>query len=84
MRFLHDLTFQQEMQFAFQRIARFPHHFVENVCASCGKHDHEIIGGGCVKAFDSHKLTLKVLQLQNLLTKGDLVELEKSLIGGRS
>lgn len=72
--------FQRDAEFIHQRIARFPHHFSNNVCSVCGKHENELIGGGCCKAFAQHKLMLKSLQQQKVLPPGDLVELEKSLM----
>lgn len=72
--------FQRDAAFIHQRIARFPHHFTKNVCDVCGKHENELIGGGCCKAFDQHKLMLKSLQQQRILPRGDLVKLELSLM----
>lgn len=73
-------AFLHEIQFMHDRIARFPHHFDGNACACCGKHENELIGGGCPTAFGQHKLLLKTLQAQNLMPKGDLAALEWSLM----
>jgi hypothetical protein len=54
--------FNREIDDIGERMAKFPHHFVNNVCTVCGKHEIlEWIGGGCLEAFISHKLLCKVI-----------------------
>ncbi len=54
---IHRLN--RDMQELHERISKFPHQFVNNVCQICGKHEiTEWIGGGCVKAYQLNKASI--------------------------